>query len=282
MPRGTGGALPRRRTALPPAVLAGGVLAAVTLGAAGVGLSAARQREILARALDSYDRAVALQRSDAPRARELLRQAAADFGALREAGVDSAALHYNLGNVCLRLGDLGRAIVHYRRAQRLAPRDADIRANLELARARVQPAIPISGQRRLLHEVLYLHHRLSLAERFGIMTLAAVVGWGALTAWLYQRRRPLAVLGWLGVGASLLGAASIGWQLRAEARTPPAVLVQSQTLRAGRGEAYEPVLRDPLGPGVELEVLGQRGDWCEVRLVNGQRGWLPARALERI
>ncbi len=47
----------------------------------------------------------------------------------------TAALFYNLGNAYYKQGDHGRAILNYRRAQQLAPRDPDIEANLALARA---------------------------------------------------------------------------------------------------------------------------------------------------
>jgi len=50
-------------------------------------------------------------------------------------GYQDSALYYNLGNAYYKQGDLGRAILNYVRAERLAPRDADVRANLELARA---------------------------------------------------------------------------------------------------------------------------------------------------
>jgi hypothetical protein len=43
-------------------------------------------------------------------------------------------VEYNLGNCYFRLGDLGRAVLHYERATRLRPRDADLLHNLRLAR----------------------------------------------------------------------------------------------------------------------------------------------------
>lgn len=46
----------------------------------------------------------------------------------------SAALLYNLGNSQYRLGEYGAAILAYERARLLAPRDPDLRANLNLAR----------------------------------------------------------------------------------------------------------------------------------------------------
>ena len=50
-------------------------------------------------------------------------------------GYTNFRLYYNLGNAYYKRGDLGRALVNYLRAQRLSPRDADVKANLELARS---------------------------------------------------------------------------------------------------------------------------------------------------
>ena len=93
-------------------------------------LSPERQREILRDALSAFDDAVATARDNPARAEQLYRQAAAAFERLVADGVRSAALEYNLGNTRFRLGDLGRAVLHYRRAQRLDPGDAKLAENL--------------------------------------------------------------------------------------------------------------------------------------------------------
>jgi tetratricopeptide (TPR) repeat protein len=56
------------------------------------------------------------------------------------AGAHDATLYYNLGNAYFRTGDLARAVDSYTLAADLAPRDDDIRANLELA-LRQSPAL---------------------------------------------------------------------------------------------------------------------------------------------
>src|SRR4030095_9977885 len=50
----------------------------------------------------------------------------------------SPALWFNLGNACFKSGQIGRAIVAYRRAENSTPRDPDVRANLKFARNQVK------------------------------------------------------------------------------------------------------------------------------------------------
>ena len=49
-------------------------------------------------------------------------------------GVQDSAVYFNLGNAYFQQGDMGRAVLNLQRAAQLAPRDADIQANLDLAR----------------------------------------------------------------------------------------------------------------------------------------------------
>src|SRR5678815_1292692 len=65
-------------------------------------------------------------------------EAAAAYEKLSQAGQESPALWFNLGNAYFKGGQVGRAIVAYRRAELLRPRDPDVRANLRFARHQVQ------------------------------------------------------------------------------------------------------------------------------------------------
>lgn len=258
-----------------------GSLGAVTCG--GGPLSTERQREVLAAALGAYDQAASLARQDPARAADSYRQAAAGFEALAAAGVRNASLHYNLGNTYFRLGDVGRAVLHFRLAERLAPRDPRLAANLRYVRERVDPLITPSGESQLLASLLFWHVQTSAHERFLALLALAALGWTLLTAWLVRRRPGLA---WTGLVLVILATAvggSLLVQLRDEAARLEAVVVDARpVLRLGRGEGADLALQQPLGPGVELRVLQERGEWLEVRLASGQTGWLPAGSVQRI
>lgn len=242
-----------------------------------------RQREVLRDALTAYDQAVAVALEDPTQARALYREAAAGFAALRDAGVRNPALDYNLGNVHFRLGQLGEAIRHYRRAARFAPGDPLLEANLRYARDRVEPQIAPSGGRRLARQLLFWHYRTSVSQRFWGLALFSLLGWPLLLGWLVWRRRALAVLGLVCVALAGAAGGSLLWQIHDEAVRPHAVVVGGETLlRLGRGESADLALKQPLGPGVELRIIDRRGVWVEVRLANDQTGWLPADRIAEI
>src|SRR5215469_1544497 len=65
-------------------------------------------------------------------------QAAKAYATILDSGAVSPNLLFNAGNAEFKAGNLGRAIAAYRRAALLAPRDVDVRANLNFARNQVQ------------------------------------------------------------------------------------------------------------------------------------------------
>ncbi|MDE6711994.1 MAG: tetratricopeptide repeat protein, partial [Alistipes sp.] len=66
------------------------------------------------------------------------RTAAAIYEQSLAQGFVSAKLYYNLANACFKENRLGKAILYYHRALRLAPGSDDIRYNLSVAEARTK------------------------------------------------------------------------------------------------------------------------------------------------
>ena len=114
-------------------------------------------------------------------------------------GQASAAVYFNLGNAWFKAGQFGRAICAWRRAQELAPRDPDVRANLQFARSQAGqgapalPGLPLARwtTRLTINEWTVLS---SLAVAFFFLLLTARQIWPALKkstnglAWRWRRR----------------------------------------------------------------------------------------------
>jgi tetratricopeptide (TPR) repeat protein len=81
-------------------------------------------------------------------------QSAQAYQQLVDQGYVDSSLYYNLGNAYFKAGDFGRAVLNFRRAEQLAPRDADIEANLELARAQAIDQLDWNPEQRGILETL--------------------------------------------------------------------------------------------------------------------------------
>jgi tetratricopeptide (TPR) repeat protein len=210
-------------------------------------------------------------------------EAAARYQALVDAGVQDGRLYYNLGDAHFKAGDLGRAILNYRRAQRLLPRDGDVAANLELARAQTLDRIEVENEGAIIKLVRRLIGWTTLDEA----AIAALLLWialcGLVTGAIIWRGRRRALLYVAGVVAILLflGALSIGIKLLDERGRPPAVVVAPEVaVRSGPGDDY--LTEFTLHAGAEVRLVERRGGWMRIALPGDLQGWAPSEAVAEL
>jgi hypothetical protein len=196
--------------------------------------------------------------------------------------IHDARVEFNLGNAEFRLGRLGYAILHYERAYRLDPTDADVRANLEFARSFRFDRIETDEQGALLRVVQGIQDRLG-PERQAWLALLAVWSVFGLLGWgLAKPGRWKVAHGWL--LSVLLGLAlvvSASWYTthgRLIGSRVAVVLDEAVEVRAGPG-ANNPALFT-VHEGLTLEVREARPGWLQVSLPNGLHGWIQREAIE--
>ncbi len=200
------------------------------------------------------------------------------------AGADDAVLHYNLGNTHARRGELGRAIASYLRAQRLAPRDRDLRTNLAWVRSHTRDLELAGGALPpLVAQLDAAAHLLSLDEWAALLVLLS--GLTALaTAWTWRRGWTTAAwrrwrLALAGALALVLVVTATRWY--AEVRRDLAVVIGPEVaVRSGPATTFSEVFR--VHDGLVLEIRGERDGWARIGLGGDWVGWLPAGYLERV
>lgn len=237
---------------------------------------------ILRQALADFDSAVAKRDPSGHDAAELFRRALHGFELVLRQGAPNGYIYYNIANSHLRLGDVGRAVVNYRRAMQLCPGDARIRKNLQVARDLCEVRIPVPAAGVLVETVLFWHYDTSASGRLRAALGAYVLFWVLLAFRLFVFRRAPAMAWTIRVVAAvaIITAASVAWDSISQWRNVEGVVVADEAvLRKGNGEYYEPLLDRPLSSGVEFRVLESRQDvqggaWYLVRLRDGKEGWL--------
>ena len=113
-------------------------------------------------------------------------------------GLSSMKLYYNLANACFKEGRLGKSILFYHRALRLAPGNDDIRYNLSVAEARTKDNIEQIPE-FFFTEWMRGVRRLMSCTAWSVFSLAALVCALALfLAYLLAQRLPLRKAGFYG------------------------------------------------------------------------------------
>jgi tetratricopeptide (TPR) repeat protein len=238
---------------------------------------------LLEQALSKFEEAAALPRAESSKALTLYRESAEAYATLIASGVRNGSVYYNLGNAYYRLGDIGRAILAYRRAELYEPHDPELRANLQTARSLRANQIEVPARSRLIENLLFWQAHTSTRGRVVFAAVVFTLAWVFLIARLFAARRWLVGL-FLGcIALSAISAASAGRQMHRQ-RTHPAgvILAQDVVARTGNGESYQPKFEEKLQPGVEFTLLERRGDWLRIRLPNGEQGWIRADTAETL
>jgi len=203
-----------------------------------------------------------------------------------EAGFESAALHYNIGNSYFKLGDLGRSILYYERALAVNPRDEDARANLELARSlTADEVVPLPGF-WLLRVVDWWVHALPSAWLVAIVGLSYAVGMAAVVAVLLGRSRTLEIWGRriAIVAAALvlvLGTNMIALELGLGEPVEAVVLADEVSVQSAPSDD-QALQVFTIHEGTKARVDQQSGEWAEIVLADGKVGWVKVEALEII
>jgi tetratricopeptide (TPR) repeat protein len=204
-------------------------------------------------------------------------QAAQDYQKIVDAGYQSVAVYFNLGNAYYRTGDIASSILYYEKAHKLAPSDEDINANIRFANARTSDKV------EPLPEFFVTKWWNSVILFFSVNTLATL--------------SVLFMLGGCGLLIFYLFTNS-GWAKRSAFYTSMVVIVAAIVFvfMANRQESYfgghqqaiifsnsvtaknEPDANGkPLfivHEGTKVNVLQQTDTWMEVELPNGNAGWI--------
>jgi len=186
-----------------------------------------------------------------------------------QTGGQSPALLFNYANAEFKAGNLGKAIAAYRRAELLAPRDSEIRANLGFVRNQVQGAtIRESRWQDWLGQLTLNEWTLLAAGAFWLtlLLLAARQLRPALRPKLKSATSLFSIV-------TILSGAALALQVVNHFSEQTAVVVSSEaTARSGPFDEAQSAFT--AHDGVELAVMDRHGDWLQVRDGAGKIGWL--------
>jgi tetratricopeptide (TPR) repeat protein len=199
--------------------------------------------------------------------------AAAGYEKLRAAGMNNGELLYNLGNAYLKKGDIGRAILNYRKAELFMPRDADLEANLQYALGLAQDKIDCGEGESLLQTVCFWYSLLSSRELCYLFLAVNAVFWLLLIMRLFLRADLLGLGLYVFLFFTLLLGASLGVKLYSAAYSRSGVVLAGEVM-VRSGSSLSDTVLFKLHEGAELAVAGEENGWLKITLCDGKKGWV--------
>ena len=211
--------------------------------------------------------------------------AAAIYRKLWEEGYRSEGLLYNTGNAFFKSGDNASAILFYERAKLLAPADEDIDYNLQIARSRITDRFETVPQLFFVRWFDFL----ALLASTNIWAVAALAMFVAslLLALVFltkSRARGRLLSFWLSLASLILAILMVSLAVRNNSlvnHNPRAVITCGiVTGRSAPGETGNELF--VIHTGTTVTVEQELGSFREVRLPDGNKGWIGSSCMEKI
>ena len=194
-------------------------------------------------------------------------------------GYINGHLYYNLGNAYFRSGQLGRAILNYKRAQLLIPRDADLNFNLRYALDQTQDAT--SADQNFLKQAFFWLADITFRELMWGFAVLNILFWSILVLRLFVRPEwtyyvfIVLLIFWLVGGASL----GVKWhQLRTDLRA--VILAGEVDVLAGPDSKDTVLFKLHEGTTIHRERI--EDGWSLIRLSENKRGWIKSNTIEQV
>ena len=196
-------------------------------------------------------------------------------------GVVRAHLYYNTGNCYAKLGELGKAVLHYERALRLAPRLEDAKYNLAVVRSRTVDEVSPPGETKGLGEAIG-GGAFSSLEAWRAAAVSYVLLFLVLALSLFLPGRRYLAYTRLALLAlclcSLILLAYLGWQEGSAKRG----VVMSGEVSVRDEPRADAAVEFKLHEGTVVRMLGRHEGWQAVTLGEELKGWVEINGVEGI
>jgi tetratricopeptide (TPR) repeat protein len=208
-----------------------------------------------------------------------------EWMSLYNAGIRSASLAYNIGNASFKARNIPGAILFYERALLLKPADEDIQYNLQIARTLVVDKFTEIPELFFIRWYNFLSLTLSTNLWANISITSFILFLFALSLYIYSSGYRFKVIGfWFAVFLLFLSFTSVSFSVR------------NKNLIYNNSKAiiFSPLVNGKSSPdssgtdlfvlheGTKVTVEDEVGEWYEIRLSDGNKGWVPANSLSKI
>ena len=200
-------------------------------------------------------------------------------------GFESSDLYYNLGNAFYKSGNATYAILNYERAKKLSPSDDDVRYNLELARTLIVDnivSLPEGGFLRWSKQLISSKSisfwgTLSIATFFSFLFLFGLF----LLSRTFRIKR---LAFWFSIAAVTISATTFtfGTTMKAKLINHKSAVITDRSVKVKASPSESGTELFIVHEGVTVQLTDKLGDWVNVNLPDGNKGWVKESSMIRI
>lgn len=206
------------------------------------------------------------------------------YEAILAEGQESAALYYNLGYSYFKQGMLGKSILNFERSKLLNPSDADVDVNLAQAYAltdKMQEVEPLLMS-RLWDAVCDMLSSDGWAIAFVVLFALALAGVGCFLLLDAVAARKFGFFSAILLLCAAVFAVSVSLRKRAQIEDGNDAIIMVSSVNLATSPDKNATQMAVLHEGTKVRIVDALGEWIEVRLKDGNVGWLRLAEVEKI
>ena len=208
-----------------------------------------------------------------------------EYHAILEGGEYSMKLYYDLANAYFKVGAIGKSILYYNKALRIAPSQEDIRHNLAIAEAQTKDRITAIPEFFLNRWLRMVRNSMSCTA----WSVLSLVVFGVLLAFvllfLLASRLCWRKMGFYGALCALLlfvTLTSFAVSARNDMLLHDEAIVMGTAISVKSSPDNSATDLFVLHEGTKVKVLSEVDEWCEVVIADGKKGWTLKSNVEEI
>ena len=213
------------------------------------------------------------------------KEAAEEYNLILDGGEYSMELYYNLANAYFKLGEMGKAILYYNKALRIAPSSEDVRHNLAMAEAQTKDRINAIPEFFLSRWVRTVRSSMSCTawSILSLVTFALLLAFGIL--FLLASNIKVRKAGFycaLSMVLLFIVKTLFALSSRKELLTHDEAVVMSSAISIKSSPDRSATDLFVLHEGTKVRILTEMDEWCEISIADGKKGWTEAKNIEEI
>ncbi|MBN2814181.1 MAG: tetratricopeptide repeat protein [Bacteroidales bacterium] len=236
-------------------------------------------------ALEGYTADSLIARGNSYYMQHQYNKAAEYYERVVDMGLESAGLYYNLGNAFYKQKRMAEAILFYEKALLLHPGDDDTRQNLALANSQILDkidAVPVFFLKRWLNAF----RDIMTPDQWAVTGLVLfIISMAGFLMYVVGRNIAIQKGGFaVGIVLLLISLLSVAMTLgrMQNIRKHDHAIIMDTSVNAHSSPDKQSTSVFILHEGTKVMVVDSVQRWKEIRLANGNQGWVPATVLRHI
>ncbi len=197
-------------------------------------------------------------------------ESASVYESIINSGHQSVAIYFNWGNALFKSGKVGKAIYAYLNAERLSPRDPDVKANLEFARKTISNGAVIVKKRWIDYINKFSLNEWTICTAFVFWCFFVML---AMCQWRIEYKNKLRFSIKISLVMLIFFGLCLGLSAYDRVKNRTAIVIVKEG-NAHQGPFDESPNKFTIIDGLEFNILDTKGDWIQVIDSSNRVGWV--------